>query len=122
MVDVKAEERLQHELTAILSCLRRWSPPPDGSPHAIARLAGDLVDDAQAVETLERNQMGYARLAERARKLTIALARLRDGSYGLCDECGKPIPPARLRALPGVATCVPCQVEVERMVGVARRP
>lgn len=121
MADLKAEERLQRELTAVLTDLRRWSPPPDGAPQALARLAGDLVDDAQAVETLERNQMGYARLAERARRLTIALARLRDGSYGRCDECGKPIPPARLRALPGVATCVPCQEEVERVVG-ARRP
>jgi phage/conjugal plasmid C-4 type zinc finger TraR family protein len=116
MADVRAEERLQRELTAILASLRRWSPPPEGSPQSIARLAGDLVDDAQAVETLERGQLGYARLAQRARRITIALARLRDGSYGRCDECGKAIPPARLRALPGVATCVPCQEEVERTV------
>jgi DnaK suppressor protein len=121
MSDVRAEERLQHELTTILACLRRWSPPPESSSQHIARLAGDLIDDAQAVETLERNQLGYARLAQRARSLTIALARLRDGSYGRCDECGKPIPPARLRAIPGVATCVPCQEEVERLPGAARR-
>ncbi|HSC29579.1 MAG TPA: TraR/DksA family transcriptional regulator [Vicinamibacterales bacterium] len=121
MSDVKAEERLERELTAILTCLRRWSPQPEGSPQSIARLAGDLVDDAQAVETLERNHLGYARLAQRARRLTAALARLRDGSYGRCDECEKPIPPARLHALPGVTTCVPCQEEVERLAGAGRR-
>lgn len=121
MSDVKAAERLQRELTAILTCLRRWNPPPDASPQSIARLAGDLVDDAQAIEALERNHLGYARLAQRARRLTSALARLRDGSYGRCDECEKPIPPARLHAIPGVTTCVPCQEEVERLAGAARR-
>jgi phage/conjugal plasmid C-4 type zinc finger TraR family protein len=121
MSDVQTEEQLQRELTAILACLRRWSSAPEGSPQSSARLAGDLVDDAQVVEALERNQLGYARLAQRARRLTTALGRLHDGSYGRCDECGQPIPPARLRALPGVATCVPCQQEVERLAGAERR-
>lgn len=121
MSDVKAEEQLQRELMAILACLRQWSAAPDAASQSLARLAGDLVDDAQAVEALERNQLGYSRLAERARRLTIALARLRDGTYGHCDECGQPIPSARLHAIPGVATCVPCQQEVERLPGAARR-
>lgn len=121
MADVQTKEELQRELTAILACLRQLTPAAEGSPQTIARLAGDLVDDAQAVETLERNQLGYARLAQRARKLIIALGRLRDGSYGRCDECGQAIPPARLRAIPGVATCVPCQQEVERLAGAERR-
>ena len=69
MSDAPAAEELQRELTAILACLRQWTPAPEGSPQSIARLAGDLVDDAQAVEALERNQLGYARLAQRARRV-----------------------------------------------------
>lgn len=122
MSDVKAEERLRRELAAILTSLRRWRPAPaEGAPQSIARLAGDLVDDAQVVESLERNQLSYGRLVQRARQLATALSRLRDGSYGRCDECGKPIPPARLQALPGVATCVRCQEEVERLAATGRR-
>jgi len=34
--DLKAEARLQRELTAVLTDLRRWSPPPDGAPGAEA--------------------------------------------------------------------------------------
>ncbi len=38
-----------------------------------------------------------------------ALSRLRDGSYGECRDCGKPIAPARLSAYPTAARCVACQ-------------
>ncbi len=38
-----------------------------------------------------------------------ALLRLEKGSFGLCDRCRLPIPPARLEALPTARLCVPCQ-------------
>ena len=37
-----------------------------------------------------------------------ALARIKDGSYGICTECGEKIPKARLEALPYVTTCMNC--------------
>jgi RNA polymerase-binding transcription factor DksA len=37
-----------------------------------------------------------------------ALARLDDGSYGLCVACRAPIPPERLEAIPEAAVCVRC--------------
>src|SRR5262245_21276752 len=53
-------------------------------------------------------------LVERARKLSQALERLRDGAYGVCEECDGPIAPARLQAMPEVTTCVRCQDRLER--------
>ena len=38
-----------------------------------------------------------------------ALAKLADGSYGQCVDCGNPIPHARLRAYPTAQRCVACQ-------------
>ena len=38
-----------------------------------------------------------------------ALARLDDGSYGNCQECGDPIDPERLKALPYAPYCMSCQ-------------
>jgi DnaK suppressor protein len=35
-----------------------------------------------------------------------ATAKLEDGSYGLCDVCGKPIGEGRLEALPWAVLCV----------------
>ena len=44
-----------------------------------------------------------------------ALARLHDGSYGDCADCGKPIPYARLVAYPAAKRCVACQENAERL-------
>lgn len=38
-----------------------------------------------------------------------ALARLDRGEFGICDECGEPIPANRLRVVPWAQYCVPCQ-------------
>jgi RNA polymerase-binding protein DksA len=46
--------------------------------------------------------------------VTLALARLDDGSYGLCSSCGSPIPLPRLEAVPTTRRCVPCQEHRER--------
>lgn len=37
-----------------------------------------------------------------------ALARIKDGSYGMCAKCGEPIAEKRLAALPYVTTCIDC--------------
>jgi DnaK suppressor protein len=39
-------------------------------------------------------------------KIDRALARIEDGTYGLCSRCGKPIEKARLKALPYVDLCI----------------
>jgi RNA polymerase-binding protein DksA len=38
-----------------------------------------------------------------------ALDRLRAGTYGICQECGRPIDPERLRARPEATLCIECQ-------------
>jgi len=43
-----------------------------------------------------------------------ALRRIRDGTYGICADCGKRIPAARLQAKPEATRCVACQTEYER--------
>lgn len=40
---------------------------------------------------------------------TQALRRMSQGTYGVCEACGKDIPLGRLRNLPHVRFCVPCQ-------------
>lgn len=44
-----------------------------------------------------------------------ALARLEDGSYGLCEQCSRPIPLERLEAIPHAQFCVPCQARRDAM-------
>ncbi|MEP7183203.1 MAG: TraR/DksA C4-type zinc finger protein [Betaproteobacteria bacterium] len=46
-----------------------------------------------------------------------ALARMRDGAYGDCIECGEPIAPARLAAYPTAPRCLACQAAWEKKAG-----
>jgi DnaK suppressor protein len=44
-----------------------------------------------------------------AAEIDRALAKIQAGTYGLCEQCGQPIPEARLQALPQAALCVACK-------------
>lgn len=42
-----------------------------------------------------------------------ALEKIRDGTYGYCDDCDIKIPEERLEASPGATRCVACQARAE---------
>ena len=72
--------------------------------------ADDEHDPEGATIAFERAQL--AGLLDQARsrlaELDQALARLAEGSYGICERCGQPIAPARLAARPAARTCIVC--------------
>jgi len=76
--------------------------------------SGDMLDAAMDTAQDEIS----SQLAEvESRELThieIALERMRDGNYGLCEGCGEGIPMARLQALPYATMCIQCQREAEK--------
>ena len=43
-----------------------------------------------------------------------ALARIDDGTYGVCESCGQPIGKMRLMAFPRATLCMPCKQREER--------
>ena len=47
------------------------------------------------------------------REVEAALLRMKDGSYGECIDCAKPIPFARLHANPSAARDIACQEKLE---------
>ena len=46
---------------------------------------------------------------EALEEIDFALARIDDGSYGLCTTCGVPIGAERLQAMPHTRHCVSCR-------------
>ncbi|MBM4149064.1 MAG: hypothetical protein FJ224_08460 [Lentisphaerae bacterium] len=50
-----------------------------------------------------------------------AIARIDNGTYGVCDDCGEKIDVSRLKALPFVKNCIKCQSEKERSSGRPHR-
>lgn len=112
-------DRLERELGGVMDRLRQL-----GGAVVFEEVPGALGDNSPFSDPTEEVQVQGERevsfatrslLVERANRLAEALERLREGEYGTCDECGQPIAPARLKAMPEVTTCVSCQDRLERM-------
>ncbi len=77
---------------------------------------GDDVVSADAATALiekEQDLFHSAELDQRLKEIDHALERMENGSYGVCELCQQPIPPARLEALPWTSLCVSCREVVE---------
>ena len=87
-----------------------------GRLERIAREAGNPLDadfEEQAVERENDEALVALDNSIRAEMAQIekTLARLDKGEYGICEECGDPITPKRLEALPYVSRCVDCNMK-----------
>jgi RNA polymerase-binding protein DksA len=80
----------------------------------IAEQARDTEDDSFSNLIVDLNLAEVDRDASELRRIDTALARLSEGSYGLCEDCGQRIPEARLEAEPTALRCVQCQERHER--------
>jgi RNA polymerase-binding transcription factor len=69
----------------------------------------------QSAETVNREFMFSQSDANRQslRRVQEALDRIREGTFGECEECGSEINSARLKAIPWARNCVRCQEKLE---------
>jgi DnaK suppressor protein len=80
--------------------------------------SADLAFDAGSEEVSSQLAELEARELSQVER---ALARLKQGTYGVCEGCQKKIPVARLNALPFSTTCIECQREMETYGSWSRR-
>jgi DnaK suppressor protein len=104
--DALAAER-QETLDRISAVSREF----DGIVESSAGVATDDEHDPEgATIAFERAQL--AALIDQARRhlaeLDEAAGRLRQGRYGRCERCGRPIAAERLAARPTARTCIAC--------------
>ena len=62
--------------------------------------AGDNADGGSILQDEERSELQQENVEAIVRDIDHALERLDEGTYGICEVTGKPIPVARLRAIP----------------------
>ena len=55
--------------------------------------------------------------ARELKQIEDALARIKAGHYGVCEQCSRPIKKARLKAIPFATLCVSCKEEEEKECG-----
>ena len=72
-----------------------------------ADAGSDAYDRDFALNLLSKEQDGLYEIEE-------ALERVSNGTYGICEITGKPIPQARLEAIPFARLTVECQTELEK--------
>ena len=88
----------------------------------VAEQARDTEDDSFSNLIVDLNLAEVDRDADELRRIDTALARLSEGNYGLCEDCGQAIPPARLEAEPTALRCVQCQEKYERTYATGATP
>lgn len=71
-------------------------------------LPRDMEDQAVELDDDEVQQSLGAVSALELKKIDAALARIDDGTYGECMNCGEPISEARLDAVPHATLCIKC--------------
>ena len=92
--------------------------PERGSAVSFGKRIGDGTSEAVSRLT----EIGVGESLERGLDRTErALAKLDEGSYGMCDSCGAPISPGRLRAMPDGVLCLECSTSARRFRPVHRR-
>lgn len=78
-----------------------------------AGMPGDTADMASSMIAQEDTYRVGAVGSDAVAQIDYALQRLESGKYGICEDCGRRIPEARLRAVPFAYLCVECKQHEE---------
>ena len=97
---LRARRQALHDRVAGLA-----RPPERGAELGFGKRIGDGT--TEAVSRLTDVGVGASLEGSEAR-IDRALAKLAEGSYGICDGCGAAIAPARLEVAPESALCIAC--------------
>jgi DnaK suppressor protein len=70
---------------------------------------GDLADQASGNNEVHIALKLKQTDAKILQAIEEALVRMDKGTYGICRDCGEPIAPARLQAIPWTRVCITCK-------------
>ncbi len=76
--------------------------------------SADAIDEMQRAAEREMAILNLDRDSHLLRNIRAALARMDEGTYGICVRCEEPISPKRLEAVPWTPFCIKCQEAAER--------
>ena len=95
------QKRLTEEIAQLATNMR--PERREGSPF------GKREEEATESFELEKRLALEKRIKDQLADIEHALDKFDKGTYGLCDNCGQPIDPERLEALPQASLCLNCK-------------
>ena len=98
-------KRLVEELEQLQASASPTDERREGSPF------GKREEEATETLELEKRTVLEKRIKEQLADVEHALHKFEEGTYGLCDNCGQAIDPARLEALPQASLCMKCKAQ-----------
>jgi len=98
-------KRLVDELEQLKANASPKDERREGSPF------GKREEEATETLELEKRLVLEKRINEQLADVEHALHKFEEGTYGLCDNCGQQIDPARLEALPQASLCMQCKAQ-----------
>jgi DnaK suppressor protein len=101
---VRRRDALRKAMAGDLSLLREMR---DQGPGDVLDAAVDTAQDELNSQLLEVESRELTQIED-------ALERLTEGTFGLCEDCEKPIPLSRLQALPYATECIECKRKAEK--------
>jgi DnaK suppressor protein len=117
LVDLRTQ--LQEERQGLERQMAEIEEGSFGTPQS--ELSGDLAsfdeeyaDAGTATFERERDLSLSNNIRDLIDQIDKALERIDDGSYGLCERCGRPIEKARIKALPYASLCIKDKQAEER--------
>jgi DnaK suppressor protein len=121
--DSAPQERLEADRKR-LELLAAQCGEEAGLHRPLAEVVGGVItgiaedtDLAQALSDRQTTDLLVHLLDENREQVERALERLREGTYGICEGCGRRIPEARLQYQPAATRCVECQAHWDRING-----
>lgn len=99
------KKRIEEELTQLGLDAQSSDVRREGSPF------GKREEEATESLEFEKRLALEKQLYEQLADIEHALRKIKDGTYGLCDSCGKPIAENRLEALPQASLCIECKAK-----------
>jgi DnaK suppressor protein len=120
------EERLAHFKEILIAQLRGHANNVRDDQAAALELSDDGVKDSMDLSVMDVNKELALRRGDRESQMIAdidqALLRIKEGSYGICARCNKPIDERRLEALPTARFDAECQAHLEEARGAHDTP
>jgi DnaK suppressor protein len=94
---------LEEERASLRHQLAELSPGTVGQAYD-----PNFADSSQVTAERGEAEALVGQLTESLRQVEHALAKFETDRFGVCEQCGKPIAPARLEARPEARYCIDC--------------